>query len=139
MPIVVRYFLIQLSGWILLTVVLIALRMWFGLSLWIVWGALALVIAKDVILYPWMRDAYSTKPGRWVGVDRVVGQRGLVVEELAPRGRVVVGGERWAAVSAVSESGSPIPIRKGVSVVVLSVDGLILEVSEEKAGDSMRA
>ena len=94
MPVLLRYLLIQLAGWALLGLVLLALHQWLDLSPSIAWAVLGLMVVKDLVLYPWARDAYDDRPGRWVGVDGVVGRRGLVVEALDPTGWVVVAGER---------------------------------------------
>lgn len=134
MRVLVRYLLVQVVGWVLLALVLGVLHLWFELPLWVAWTLLGMLVVKDVVLYPWVRDAYDDKPGRWVGVERVIGQRGIVVEELAPRGSVRVAGERWAA-----ESASGVPIREGGSVLVLAVNGLTLSVSEEKTSDGVAA
>lgn len=134
MPVLLRYLLIQLAGWALLGLVLLALHQWLDLSPSIAWAVLGLMVVKDLVLYPWARDAYDDRPGRWVGVDGVVGRRGLVVEALDPTGWVVVAGERWAAESVTGAS-----IGEGGGVIVLDVKGLTLSVSEEKSGDSLSA
>ena len=134
MPVLLRYLLIQLAGWALLGLVLLALHQWLDLSPSIAWAVLGLMVVKDLVLYPWARDADDDRPGRWGGVDGVVGRRGLVVEALDPTGWVVVAGERWAAESVTGAS-----IREGGGVIVLDVKGLTLSVSEEKSGDSLSA
>ncbi|HTR97357.1 MAG TPA: nodulation protein NfeD [Candidatus Acidoferrales bacterium] len=55
------------------------------------------------------------------GAAGLVGRRGVALERLAPEGRVRIGGEVWAAASAV-------PLDPGVAVEVLKVEGLRLEV-----------
>ena len=133
-PVLFRYLLIQLAGWVMLGIALGLLHLWFDLPLWLSWTAVGALVVKDLVIYPWVRDAYDDKPGRWVGVERVVGQRGLVIQTLDPRGMVRVAGERWAAQSATGAT-----LREGVAVVVLDVNGLTLTVSEEGGPDTLTA
>jgi membrane-bound serine protease (ClpP class) len=56
-----------------------------------------------------------------VGVETLVGRRGLVIRPLQPRGQVRVDGEIWEA-----EGGEP--LAPGAEVVVTAVEGLRLRV-----------
>lgn len=56
------------------------------------------------------------------GKEGMVGESGVVVERLDPRGRVMIHGEIWSAIA-----GSPIAEGKGVRVT--SVEGLLLHVT----------
>ena len=57
------------------------------------------------------------------GPQAMVGETGVAVEDLNPRGRVFTHGEYWAASSAE-------PVKSGEKVKVISVDGLALTVSK---------
>ncbi len=64
-----------------------------------------------------------------VGTETLVGQTGVVKQDLAPQGIVHVRGEEWSAVSAI---GATLPA--GTPIRVLSVDGLTLRVQAEGQG-----
>jgi hypothetical protein len=57
--ILVRYILLQVPGTALLVFILIQLRNWFDLPVWSVWGLIAISVAKDVILFPFVWSAYD--------------------------------------------------------------------------------
>ena len=77
----------------------------------------ALEIAETSVLSSGGRSA-GTRP---VGVESLVGKRGVAVDALWPEGQVRVNGEIWKARCA----GGCDP---GTSVVVRRIDGLTLEV-----------
>jgi membrane-bound serine protease (ClpP class) len=58
------------------------------------------------------------------GAEGLVGEKGEVIQELAPDGRVRVHGEIWSA-------RSPVPAAVGQAVRVAEVDGLTLVVEPE--------
>jgi membrane-bound serine protease (ClpP class) len=55
------------------------------------------------------------------GIPGLLGRRAVVIERLAPRGRVRLGDEYWNAVSSE-------PVEAGADVEVIGVDGLLLRV-----------
>ncbi len=68
----------------------------------------------------------SQKRRASTGAEALVGQRGRAEEALAPRGFVLVHGERW---SALAESA----VERGAEVVVTGVEGLLLRVRKEES------
>ena len=61
---------------------------------------------KDVAMYPFVRSAYAGPGGP--GTARLVGQRGVARQALAPRGYVAVGSELWRAeLAAAARRRSP--------------------------------
>lgn len=86
------------------------------------WGVVAVVgaalvdVLETVALVWWTR---RRRPA--VGVDDLVGRRAVAATGLHPTGQVLIQGERWSA-----RSTSAVPT--GGEVVVLGVDGLVLEV-----------
>jgi membrane-bound serine protease (ClpP class) len=56
-----------------------------------------------------------------VGVQTLVGRKAVVVKALTPRGQVKLDGEVW-------EARSPVEALPGDEVVVVALDGLVLEV-----------
>jgi membrane protein implicated in regulation of membrane protease activity len=86
------------------------------------WGLVAVAIGAtleivEAGLFIW----YSKRRQASVGVDALVGKRGVAIEALWPEGQVKVAGEIWKARCR----GGCDP---GAAVVVRAVNGLVLEV-----------
>lgn len=91
-------------------------------------GGLALYVAKDFALYPWVRRAYEAsahEPG-----TELVGLTGRVVVALAPEGWVELRHERWRA-RAENESAM---LEAGTAVRVCRLDGHTLRVEPLEGG-----
>ncbi|MGH9783362.1 MAG: hypothetical protein ACRD88_04185, partial [Terriglobia bacterium] len=54
-----RYLLFQIPGWILAALLLGALQRWLGLPLEFAIGLFVLYVAKDFLIYPYVRKAYE--------------------------------------------------------------------------------
>jgi membrane protein implicated in regulation of membrane protease activity len=121
-----RYWLLQIPGWVLVALVLVAVRRWIEYPWWVVVLILGLDVAKDAVLYPFLRRAYET--GTPTVADQLVGQRGVAKQLLAPEGYVFVRGELW---KAQVESGHE-PIESGEAVLVQVVEGMKLTVTRAK-------
>lgn len=117
-----QYLLWQLPGWTLVALVLTALNALAGLPGWAVAVGLALVVVKDVLLFPVIRQTW--RPSR--PAHGLLGARGRTVEPLAPAGYVRVNGELWRA--RTRDGGPPIPC--GRDVVIRGARGLTLVVDE---------
>ena len=123
-----RYVLYQIPGWLLAVAAAVLLHRWVGLP---AWGAAALVVAwtlKDAALYPFLRTAYQADSRRVI--ERLVGQRGVAVEPLAPRGYVRVRGELWLAEPITAD----VEIPRGRQVTVDEVRGTTLLVRPTLSG-----
>lgn len=118
------YLLWQLPGWVFVSLLLVLLIVFVGLPAWVGVLMFCLVLAKDLVLFPVMKDVFSPSAA---GRDRLVGRRGRALEEVAPTGYVQVGGELWRAEAQDREK----PIPAGSHVVVLDARGLTLIVDEE--------
>jgi membrane protein implicated in regulation of membrane protease activity len=118
--VVLRYLLLQLPGWVLVALLLLALAARTQVPDWALWAAGVLWLLKDVALFPMVWRAYAGTGG-WPFSP--VGQCGVAVGDLAPRGLVRVRGEIWQAVAA-----SDNPIRTGSAVQVVGREGLTLRV-----------
>jgi membrane-bound serine protease (ClpP class) len=86
------------------------------------WGLVAVAIGAileiaEATFFIW----YSKRRQASVGVDSLVGKRGVAIDALWPEGQVKVRGEIWKARCA----GGCDP---GTAVVVRRIDGLVLEV-----------
>lgn len=86
------------------------------------WGLVAVAIGAtlelaETSIFIW----WSKQRNASVGVESLVGKRGVAIDALWPEGQIRVGGEIWKARCA----GGCDP---GSSVVVRRIDGLVLEV-----------
>jgi membrane-bound serine protease (ClpP class) len=112
------YIVAQLPGWLLAAVAISALAHWVPLPTWVGVGVVTAWVIKDLLLYPAMRHYYRPAlPDR-----RIVGQLGIAVTDLAPRGFVRIHGELWQAESEEE-------IREGAGILVRDVSGLRLRVA----------
>jgi membrane protein implicated in regulation of membrane protease activity len=123
----VKYLLMQIPGWLLLLVIVLLLRSGVELSAWAAGGLLALMVLKDLLLYPFRRRAYEEDPR--TGAERLVGERGVVARRLAPNGYIRVRGELWRAELRPLVS----PVAEGNTVQITAGRGLTLTVEETES------
>ena len=88
-------------------------------------------VASMIGLRPLMLRRFQLGPGGGVrmGVDALLGKRGVVLERIDPvsrLGRVKVEGEDWRGVSV-----DDTPIEAGARITVIQVDGTTLVVEKE--------
>lgn len=117
-----RYLLWQLPGWGFAALFLLWLTALLALPVWAGAGLFAVVVVKDLVLFPVLRATFRDAAG-----SALIGARGRAVEPLAPVGYVRVHGELWRARAA--GPGGPIP--EGAPVVVRQQRGLTLVVEAE--------
>ncbi len=126
---IIRYTLLQIPGLIVVGVVAVLLQTWFAWPSWVVWAALIVWGIKDVVLFPFIWQAYD-----WEGTTAahsMIGRRGITKDRLAPVGYVQIGNERWKAEAADSTN----PIEAGQPIEVKSVRGLRLAVEQTETGN----
>lgn len=112
----------------MLTLIALVFALLFLSSPWnvvVVAAAIVIDIGEILIFVWWSRRRRLLGPPA-VGIEALVGRRGVAVARLAPGtleeiGQVRVDGEIWGARTQV-------PIEPGSSIVVRAVDGLVLEV-----------
>ena len=126
--VIIRYILFQIPSLILLILILILVRRWVNLHAWYLWGIIALWLAKDVILFPFVWRAYDRD--RLRELQSLVGTEGIVEERLAPSGYIRVHGELWQA----EMRGDGSPIEKGEIVKIQKIEGLKLLVGCQEEG-----
>jgi len=123
--VLLKYILLQLPLIVLLPLFLFFIRQWVNIPVWIIWGMVALMVIKDIIMFPRVWRSYDqSHPGKGIFI---VGMRGTATERLAPTGYIQVRSELWRA--EVIEGG--FPIEKGERVRVMGIDGLTLLVQRE--------
>jgi membrane-bound serine protease (ClpP class) len=125
--VVARYALFQIPGWVVVGGLAWGARDWFGISDGAALAVFALWVAKDVVLFPFVRKAYEPDGGG-DAASALLGATGVAQEELAPRGYVRLRAELWRAELA---RGRP-PVPAGGRVRVTGLRGLTLLV--EPAG-----
>ncbi len=119
-----RYVLLQVPEWVLVAIVLYGLRLWLNLPGWAALLVFAIVVVKDFLLYPFLRRAFETD--RRTVLDRMLGESGVVIQAIAPRGYVKVRGELWRA---EAYGGGEIPA--GARVRVVASHSMTLTVTPE--------
>jgi len=117
-----KYLAFQLPSWVALAAAAWGAHRWLGLAGWLAVAAVAAYVLKDLALYPFVRDAYEVEPRR--PGAHLEGALAVAEDDLAPRGVVRLGPERWRARLA---PGSP-PVARGQRVRVEAVEGLSLRV-----------
>jgi membrane protein implicated in regulation of membrane protease activity len=118
-----RYLLLQVPGWAAVLLVLALLRETIGLSFTASVVVFVLWVIKDLAMYPRLRSAYEVDE-RTV-VERLIGEQGATVDDLAPGGYVRVRGELWRAELHDRENS----IGAGRTVIVAAVRGTVLLVT----------
>lgn len=123
--VVIKYVLLQIPAAAILILIVILIRTWYDYPPWAGWAVVALWIAKDTVLFPFVWRSYDSRVPN--DAMSMVGKQGIAEEPLSPRGYVRVRGELWKAELAV---GQP-PIGKGEPVRVREVRGLTLRVAPD--------
>ncbi len=119
-----KYALLQIPSMALLITVLLAIDHWWPLPEWVFWGVILVWIAKDVLLYPLVRNAYAPHDP----ADPMIGAQGVARDRLDPAGYILVRGELWRAEATGEgepvEPGSPVRVRgmRGLTLLVEAVD-----------------
>lgn len=129
--IVMRYALLEAPGVVLLVLILILVRRWMDLPAWFVWGLVALWVAKDVILFPFVWRAYDRE--RREETNSMVGARGIAEDRLAPSGFIRVHGELWQG--EVMGGSRPIDRGEGVRVRGIRKLTLLVEPDNEESNE----
>jgi len=117
----IRYVALQVPGFLIALILLMHARDQEWISVSTVVLVLAILVFKDVILYPFFRRAMQ--PGHTDMVARLHGERARVVNTLDPEGQVKLKGEIWNAKSIHGE-----PVEAGSWVRVSGHRGLKLHV-----------
>ena len=126
----VSYILDRAQPLTLLVLILILVRGWVDIPPWLVWSLVALWVAKDVALFPFVWRAYDSD--RLVGANSIVGARGIAKGRLAPSGYVWVRGKLWQA--EVMGDGRPIDKREGVRVQGIRGLRLLVQADNKETG-----
>jgi membrane protein implicated in regulation of membrane protease activity len=117
-----KYLLFQLPGWAAVSAAAFAAHRWLGVPEALAVAVVAVYVLKDLVLYPFVRQAYEVEPRR--PGAHLEGQVAVAEDELAPGGFVRLGPERWRARLVPGSA----HVARGGRVRVEGVEGLCLRV-----------
>lgn len=129
MRVPIRYCLFQVPGLILIGILAFLLQHWGVVSTRVALLIVGLWVLKDALLYPFTRKAYEDPPA--TGPEGLIGLEGMASTDLDPRGLVVVGGERWQAISHGERH-----LPRHTPIRVRATRGMILEVEPLEADNN---
>ena len=116
----IKYWAIQLAGWIVVFAVVWVLAERFAWPRWIVWAIFGFWVVKDAALYPLLWRAYDSGDSAPAYPDE--GAEGVAMRRVGPAGVVRIGGELWKAeLNAGARA-----IEEGEAVRVAGRDGMTL-------------
>jgi membrane protein implicated in regulation of membrane protease activity len=113
-----RYLFFQFPGWALAAVAAVTLVHWEVIPKWLGWIGFFGLIAKDLLMFPFLRSAYEAKAVH--GSAALVGKKGVAQENLAPEGYVRIHLELWRAVAEPPDQ----VIAAGTEVEIVDADGM---------------
>jgi membrane protein implicated in regulation of membrane protease activity len=120
-----KYWLLQLPEMALLVIILLLLQHSFAIPTWVVWSVVALWIAKDAALYPFVWRSFD--PEYPATSHSLNGEHGIATERLDRSGYVRVRGELWRAELArgarAVEKDERVTVQamRGITVIVVAV------------------
>lgn len=126
-PVLAKYWAMQLPATVIVIVVLLAVEDGLGWPQWIVWTIVALWIAKDAILYPFVWRSYDPSYPTALPYP-TEGANGVAVDRIDPSGLVRISGELWRAELARGarriEEGETVRVkaRQGLTLLVEPVE-----------------
>jgi len=123
-----RYLLFQTPGWAVFAVAAEIATRWLAVPPRWAWGACALWVAKDLVLFRPTRRAYE----RHEPTHGRVGEHGVADGAIDPEGWVRIGPERWRARLAPGAAA----IATDAAVRVVAVEGLVLRVARLADGSA---
>jgi membrane protein implicated in regulation of membrane protease activity len=91
-----KYWALQLPATALVIVVLLGVGDRLAWPQWIVWTIVAVWVAKDAILYPFLWRSYDPSDSA-ASPYPMEGAKGVAIDRIDPSGLVRIGGELWRA------------------------------------------
>ena len=125
-----KYWALQVPATAVVIVVLLGLAERLVWPPWIVWTVVAVWVAKDAILYPFLWRSYDPSDPSALPYP-MQGARGVAIYCIDSCGFVLIWGELWRA----ELSRGARPIQEGETVRVNARNGLTLLVEPERARD----
>jgi membrane protein implicated in regulation of membrane protease activity len=131
--VLLKYALVQILGLVLFVVILLLLRRWLDLSMWLVGSLIFLWIIKDILLFPVFRHAYEEDSSK--DEHPMIGARGVAHGRIDPSGYAWVRGELWR----VEVVGPIRPMEKGEKLKVEGARGLTLLVVPDEENEELNS
>ena len=128
-----KYWAIQLPATVLAIAILLLVEDRLAWPQWVVWTIVAIWVAKDAILYPFVWRAFDPSDPAALPYP-MEGARGIAINRIDPSGLVRISGELWRA----ELSRGARHIEEGEAVQVNARRGLTLLVEPEAARPSAR-
>lgn len=120
--IIIRYALFQVPAFLIVISIIFLLDEYYNLTYVLISTLLVLWIVKDMIMYRFVWKAYDVdNKGH---INRLIGCKGIVIEDLNPIGYVNINGELWQA----EEINGKVFLPKDEIVEVIKIDGLKIHV-----------
>lgn len=126
-----RYWLVQLPGVVLLGLVLYVLDRLFSIPTSIIAGVIALWVAKDAALYPWLWRSYDT---HYPSAHSMDGENGIAAARIDPTGHARVRGELWRA--ELASGAAPIDAGEPLTVEATRDFTLLVRGTRPRSGDA---
>jgi membrane protein implicated in regulation of membrane protease activity len=120
-----NYILAAIPGWVAGIIIAVLLYRTAALPFWAGVFVVAAWVLTDLAMFPRMRRYYASERA----ARRIVGEEGVAISELAPRGFARVHGELWQA-QVIAGSAA---VREGDGVRVREIHGLQLVVERSPA------
>jgi membrane-bound serine protease (ClpP class) len=122
--VLLRYALFQVPSYLLLILLIVIVRQWINIPVWVILSIIALWFTKDVFLFPSVWRAYDIFSQS--NAQPIIGMKGTVEKDLDPSGYVKVRGELWQAELILGNT----PVKKGEKIEVQGIRGLTLLVKK---------
>lgn len=122
--VIIKYALIHLVELALLALVLVVIRLFVDIPVWLIITVIVLSIVKDIVLFPKVWRAYAS--GDRGPMRELIGLEAAVIDPLDPVGFVRVRGELWKA--EVGDQAHP--AAKGDRARVVGIKGMTLIVEK---------
>ena len=126
----ITYILASVPAWTVAAIVALVLYRMTDVPGWAAAVVVVVWISTDIAMFPRMRRYYTSTPAE----RRMVGESGIAVSPLSPRGFARVHGELWQVVLADLNTSLP----EGAPVRVRAVHGLELTVEPASGRDARR-
>ena len=118
--IILRYIYFQIPALVVLVIVLLFIKKTIYVPTWAIIVIFVSWIVKDIIMFPKVWRSYDTKKSGHE--ERLIGVKGVVVDELNPEGFVKIKGELWRA----EIEGTNTSVKKGEEIKVIRVENMKL-------------
>jgi len=126
---VLRYILLQIPALVFLIIAVIITGKFINIPGWMALTIIIVWIVKDIVMFSKVWRSYDVKASGYE--ERMIGMKGVVIDELNPAGYVKIMGEFWKAEIKDGE----IPVKKGEEIRVIEIKNMKLIVGPSRLQD----